>query len=58
MRLDAPSLEKQVPISTAISPSTLIEIDAAADELSETRSQFVRNAVQARLADIRAGKAA
>jgi metal-responsive CopG/Arc/MetJ family transcriptional regulator len=58
MRLDAPSLECTVPVSTAL-PGTMVNaIDAAAETLGEiSRSEFIRRAVEERLARIDAASA-
>lgn len=48
MRLDAPVLEKKVPISSAMLASEVLEIDALADSMGTTRSELIRElAVQA-----------
>jgi metal-responsive CopG/Arc/MetJ family transcriptional regulator len=58
MRLDAPSLECTVPVSTAL-PGTMVNaIDTAAEALGEiSRSEFIRRAVEERLARIDAASA-
>lgn len=51
MRLDAPTLECTIPVSTALPGTMLNAIDLAAEAVGElSRSEFIRKAVEERLA--------
>ncbi len=58
MRLDAPSLECTIPVSAAL-PGTMVNaIDDAAESVGEaSRSEFIRKAVEERLARLDADRA-
>lgn len=49
MRGDAPTLEKNLPVSTAMPGTVVLQVDALAKELGEVRSTFVRRAVEERV---------
>lgn len=57
MRGDAPSLERNMPVSTAIPGTIVLKIDALAKMVGEVRSAFVRRAVEERVARMEAERA-
>lgn len=57
MRGDAPSLERNMPVSTAIPGTVVLKVDALAKQLGEVRSTFVRRAVEERIARMEAQRA-